>query len=253
MYIKIKNLNIHYKVAGAGAPLIMLHGWGCSAEYFTKLQQHLAKRFTVYTIDLPGFGLSSPPEEIWGTKEYAELMAKFIQAIHIDEPILLGHSFGGKVIIFLLTHELISGVKKIILVSSPGVKLPQSFEIKAKIIFFKIIKFFLKIPIIKKIFNARFEFYKNKFGSTDYKNASSLMRAILVKVVNEDLSSLLPLIKTPTLLLWGAKDTTTPLKSAEIMQNKIFGSKLIVFPDSGHHPFLDNYHEIMLELDEFLK
>ena len=62
-----------------------------------------------------------------------------------------------------------------------------------KIIFFKSVKFFAKLPIIKNIFGSRFELYKRKFGSSDYRNANEWMRAILVKVVNEDISEFLPL------------------------------------------------------------
>lgn len=252
MFVKIGNLKVHYKVAGQGAPLLLLHGWGCDVAAVSKLQKYLEKQFTTYAIDLPGFGLSTAPLEIWGSAEYANLIAQFISVANIVDPILIGHSMGGKIIINLVAHNLVSA-KKIVLFSSAGVRLPQAFKLKLKICFFKVVKFLAKLPVLKNIFGARLELYKKRFGSTDYRNASGKMRSILVKVVNEDVTALLPQIKVPTLLLWGDHDTSTPLVSGEIMHKMISGSRLKVFSGSGHFPFLDNYEKVVIELDGFLK
>ena len=63
--------------------------------------------------------------------------------------------------------------------------------------------------------------YRGKSGSSDYNNSSPKMRAILSKVVNEDLKHVMPSIKCPTLLVWGKNDTATPLRDAEIMEKLI--------------------------------
>ncbi|MEI8055496.1 MAG: alpha/beta hydrolase [bacterium] len=245
MFIKLGNLKVHYKVEGQGVPLLLLHGWGCSAEAVAKLQKHLARQFTTYAIDLPGFGLSTVPEEIWGSAEYANSIAQFINAVKIIDPILIGHSMGGKIIIELVARKLVN-VKKIVLISSAGVRLPRSFKLNLRICFFKILKFL-------SIFGLQLEMYKKKFGSADYKNASGRMRSILVKVVNEDVTALLSQIKVPTLLLWGDQDTSTPLAAGAIMHKMISGSEFKVFSGSGHFPFLDNYEKVVMELDGFLK
>lgn len=244
MFIKIENLKLHYKVIGQGRPLLLLPGWGCGIEHFNKLQEHFAKNFTTYAIDLPGFGLSDAPPTIWGNTEYANLVTKFINAIKIINPVLIGHSFGGKIIIELVASGLINA-EKIVLISSAGVKLPKSLKLILKIYFFKFIKLFIS--------RSNIELYKKKCGSSDYKNASSHMRSVLVKAVNENIIKLLPKIKVPTLLLWGDKDTATPLKAGKIMQKMISGSRLRIFDNSGHFPFLDNYAEVIIELDKFLK
>lgn len=243
---------MHYKVTGQGDPLLLIHGWGCSAQHLAKLQKHLAKRFSAYAIDLPGFGLSPAPEKKWGSGEYADLIAQFIDASGILNPVLIGHSLGGKIIINLVARDLVE-VKKVVLISSAGVRLPRSFKLRLKIYFFKCVKFLISLPIISNIFAAQLELYKKKFGSEDYRNANGLMRAILVKVINEDVTTLLPKIKTPTLLLWGDQDISTPLRVGQIMQKGILGSELKVFSGSGHFPFLDNYAKVVGELDKFLE
>jgi pimeloyl-ACP methyl ester carboxylesterase len=96
------------------------------------------------------------------------------------------------------------------------------------------------------------ESYRKKTGSQDYRNASGVMRATLVKLVNEDLRHLLPAVDAPTLLLWGENDTDTPLASGQIMQQLIPQAQLIIFTNAGHFPFLDNFTKFTNSLDDFL-
>ena len=77
-------------------------------------------------------------------------------------------------------------------------------------------------------------------GSSDYNNASPMMRAILSKVVNEDLKHLMPAIKAPTLLFWGNMDTATPLSDAKIMEKLIPDAGLVVAHGTGHFSFIEN-------------
>lgn len=251
MFIKLKNLRIHYKVSGNGEPIILLHGWGGGLDYFVKLQEHLARRFTVYGIDLPGFGLSTAPEDVWGSAEYADLMAQFIREVKILNPVLLGHSFGGKIAINLVARELVTA-KKLVLVGSAGIQLPKSLKIKLRISFFKFLKALSRLFVIKGILGPRLELYRKKFGSDDYKNVNGIMRTILVKTVNENVMMLLSGINIPTLLLWGDQDTAAPLQGGKIMQQAIWGSELKIISGSGHFPFLDNWKKFIEELDSFL-
>lgn len=251
LFIKLKNIRVHYKISGNGDPIILLHGWGGSIGYFAKLQEYLAHRFTVYVVDLPGFGLSTVPEEFWGSAEYADLMAQFIREVNISNPILLGHSFGGKIAINLVARGLVKA-KKLVLVGSSGIKLPKSLKVNFRIYFFKALRILSLMPIIKSILESSLERYRKKFGSDDYKNASGIMRTILVKTVNENVMMLLPKINIPTLLLWGDQDTAAPLQGGKIMQQAIDGSKLKIIVGGGHFSFLDNWEKFIEELDGFL-
>ena len=78
------------------------------------------------------------------------------------------------------------------------------------------------------------------------------MRRILSKVVNEDLSDRLPLIKASTLLIWGENDTATPLKDAQKMEKLIPEAGLVSFPSCGHYSFLDNPVQFAAVLRSFL-
>ena len=66
-----------------------------------------------------------------------------------------------------------------------------------------------------------------------------MMRAILSKVVNEDLCHLMPKIKASTLLFWGDRDTATPLSDAKRMESLIADAGLVVAQGAGHFSFLE--------------
>ena len=78
------------------------------------------------------------------------------------------------------------------------------------------------------------------------------MRAILSKVVNEDLKSVIPSITASTLLIWGENDTATPISDARYMEAHIPGAGLVAFPGCGHYSFLDNPMQFAAVLRSFL-
>ena len=91
-----------------------------------------------------------------------------------------------------------------------------------------------------------------KAGSSDYASASPMMRRILSRVVNEDLTDRLPLVKVPVLLVWGENDTATPLSDARTMERLIPDAGLVSFPGCGHYSFLDNPVQFAAVLRSFL-
>ena len=98
----------------------------------------------------------------------------------------------------------------------------------------------------------RLDARRAKAGSSDYANATPMMRRILSKVVNEDLTDRLASIKAPTLLIWGENDTATPLTDAKKMERLIPDAGLVSFPGCGHYSFLDNQGQFAAVLRSFL-
>lgn len=254
MYITIDKIRVNYEVSGAGKNVLLLHGWGTSLQAFAPLQRYLKDKFKVFAIDFPGFGASEQPPIAWGTEEYTVLIKKFQTELGITNPILIGHSFGGRVAIRLAASEK---VNKVVLIDSAGIRLPRSRKYYTKIFLFKVAKKVLAFNIVKKAFkfisgkNA-IEYLQQRFGSADYKNASGVMRSTLVKVVNEDLKDLLPKIQAPTLLIWGENDQDTPVAAAKIMEKLIPDAGLVVLKNAGHYSYLDSFQQFLLVLNSFL-
>lgn len=247
--VLIKGLKFHYTVRGSGAPLILMHGWGCNLTTLASIENVAKDSHTVYNIDFPGFGDSQEPSTIWGVEEYTQLIEEFVKLENIENPILLGHSFGGRVGILYSSRNK---VDKLILVDAAGVKPHRSLKYYFKVYTYKLGKRLMPLIYGKKKAQERIEEMRARRGSSDYNNATPVMRAILSRVVNEDLKHCMPLIKAPTLLVWGENDTATPLSDAKTMEKLIPNAGLVSFPGCGHYSFLDNPIQFAAVLRSFL-
>lgn len=248
--IKILGLNIHYTVQGEGAPLILMHGWGCNLTTLASVEKVAVETHKVINIDFPGFGLSQEPNQVWGVEEYTQLIEQLLKVENIETPSLLGHSFGGRVGILYASRNK---VDKLILVDAAGVKPRRSLKYYLKVYSYKLGKRVMLLIYGKDGAQKRIDAMRAKRGSSDYNNASPMMRRILSKVVNEDLKYCMPQIKAPTLLVWGENDTATPLGDAKIMEKLIPNAGLVSFPHCGHYSFLDNPMQFAAVLRSFLK
>lgn len=255
----IDGISVNYEVKGSGSEYVfILHGWGANIGVYTSVSDLLSQKFTVVSLDFPGFGGTPEPPDVWSVSDYADFTVKFISSFGVKNVILFGHSFGGRVIIKMASlPELPFNISKIIFADSAGV-MPvrgkkQNFRIKV----YKTGKFFLSLYPVRKLFPEALESLRKKFSSADYASASPLMRGVLVKTVNEDLTSLLKNIKCQTLLIWGANDTATPFSDAQVFEREISSSGtdvgLCKIDNAGHYSFLDQPYVFQNILKSFLK
>jgi alpha/beta superfamily hydrolase/acyltransferase len=253
MFKTINEVKLHYQVYGQGQPFFILHGWGAPQSAYQALIDHLAQTYQVFFVDLPGFGLSPEPEQPWDINDYTQLILNFIASFKFKHVSLLGHSFGGRLIAKLHTyHQLPFEINSIVLTASAGIKPRLTFFTKLKILLSKIVKFTLKLPIIKDMFQELNTFLFTKIASTDYQQASPIMRQTLKLAVNEDLSDAFRQITAPTLLIWGKNDIDTPLVDGRKIHQLINESQLAIITQAGHYPFLDQPTEFNKHLNQFL-
>lgn len=253
MNIEINGLNINYSDEGEGEVLLLLHGWGTNITLFEGIRKHCSVKYRVIAPDLPGFGQSDEPKEPWCVDDYADFVAEFCRRLGIASAILLGHSFGGRIIIKLLSRENCPiKVEKVILTGSAGIKPQQSEKAKKKAAAYQRGKAFLSSKPMKALFPNAIENYRKKHGSADYNAASPMMRQVLVKVVNEDLAPLLPLVKQEVLLIWGENDDATPLSDGQRMEKEMPNAGLAVLPNSGHYAFLEQQYTFLRIISSFL-
>ena len=212
----------------------------------------VSKKYNVYAIDLPGFGLSDEPSKDYMVEDYSKIVLEFINKLKLENVVLIGHSFGGRVIIKLV-GALKFIPKKIILIDSAGIRPKRSLKYYIKVYSYKFARNMLKIILGKKKSYKIIEKYRSKVGSQDYKNASLTMREVFKNTVNEDLRKYLPSINVPTLLIWGENDTDTPLSDGRIMEKMIKDSGLVILKGAGHYSYLDNYNQFIRVLYKFLE
>lgn len=250
----IDDLEINYVVKGEGSPILLLQGWGTNIDIYNTLIEGMSSYSKVYALDLPGFENSSEPKESWDLDQYVEFIIKFIHKFNIKELDLLGHSFGGRIIIKLLNRKNLDfKINKVILIGSAGIKHKLSFPKKVKVKIFKIGKIISKNKIVGKIFGKSIDHYKQNAGSEDYRNATPIMKECMVKTINEDLTNLLPNITQETLLIWGEKDDATPLSDGILMNKLIKESGLVEIKGASHYVFLESPGYVNSIIESFLK
>ncbi|MDO3644764.1 alpha/beta fold hydrolase [Mucilaginibacter sp. L3T2-6] len=246
----IKGLNINYNETGAGKPVVLLHGWGSNLQAFTRIQENLESSFHVISVDLPGFGKSQEPNEVWGVYEYTEFIEEFLSVKNISNPILAGHSYGGRISIVYSSRN---PVHKLILLDSAGIKPTRPLSYYIRVYTYKFVRAVLPYLVGRAKANEIIENYRKQAGSSDYKSASPVMRQVLVKSVNEDLKVEMPKIKAPTLLVWGENDTATPVSDAKTMEKLIPNAGLVVLRNAGHFAFVEKLGEFLIILNNFLE
>jgi pimeloyl-ACP methyl ester carboxylesterase len=246
----LNGTRVQYKVSGQGRAVILLHGWGCNITTMASIEAILAPHFMVYTLDFPGFGGSDVPSEVWGVEEYTRMVEAFVAQEHIENPILIGHSFGGRVSILYGSRN---ETHKIVLVDAAGATPHRPLKYYIKVYSYKLYKQLLYLTMGKERAEAKLEAHRRTAGSADYNALSGMMRRIFVKVVNEYLEEVMPRIKCPVQLIWGAKDQDTKLREAKVMLKRIPNARLDVIDDAAHYSFLDNPFRFRSYLTTFLK
>lgn len=252
MYFNINHLSIYYeKYGNSNDSIVILPGWGDTRKTFYNMIFSLQENYTTYILDYPGFGNSSIPKNDLTIYDYTNIIIKFLEYNNIKNPIIIAHSFGGRISTLLSGYYNIK-INKLILMDIAPIKPKKSIYSKIKQTIYK---------LLKKVSYILPSKYKNKylnklisiFGSADYKNIPITMRNTFKNIINEDLSKYLEYINTETLIIWGLLDKSTPLKYGKIINKKINNSILITIPNSYHFPYLDYPILINNIIKEFLK
>ena len=167
------------------------------------------------------------------------MLGEIIKKLNIKKPILMGHSFGGRVAI---RYSANNKIEKLVLFGSPCIRKQQPLSLKTKVL-----KKLKTLPGLDGIG----EKMKKYIGSRDYKAASPMMRQILVNTVNEDLSEYAKKIVEPTLLIWGDNDTEEPVEEARKLEKIMIDAGLVILPGS-HYAYLENLHQVINIINTFL-
>lgn len=241
MKISIKDIDVNYIQYGKGKEdILLLHGWGQNIEMMKPIGDHFSEKYRITILDFPGFGESEEPKEAWSIDDYVDVVKELIKKIGIKNPIVIGHSFGGRVAIKYVANNESS---KLILFGSPCIRTKEVMTLKVKVL-----KKLKTLPGMNQIG----EKMKKYIGSRDYKAASPIMRQTLVNTVNEDLSSSAKKIKIPALLVWGVDDTEAPIEDAKELEKIIEDAALITLPGT-HYAYLENLYQVVKIITAFLE
>ncbi len=249
MTVNVDGIDVSYISEGSAlAPhtLVILQGWGTDMSVYESISSFVVSEspdYRVIRLDLPGFGETKEPESAWNLDEYADFLIRFFSALSIEKCILLGHSYGGRIIIKLSSRDrkdIPFEIEKLILLDSAGLKAKKTFKQKCSILRYKFLKKVFQNDFVHQLAPDMIDLWFSRQGSADYRNSTPIMKQAMVMAINEDLSDCLSRIPYETLLIWGEKDTATPLKDGERMNALIKNSGLSVIKNTGHYCFLED-------------
>ena len=242
----------HIEQRGAGAPVLLLHGWGASIQLFEPHLNTLSRSYHVTALDFPGFGQTPPPPAAWSVHDYAAWVLQILDRHGIERPHIVGHSFGGRVAISIAAQHP-ERVGKLVLTGSAGIRPKRSVGYHLRVRSFKLMRWLAQTAWLPAALRETARQRVAALGSSDYQQASGTVRASFVRVVNEDLRDLLPKIKASTLLVWGADDQDTPLADGQLMEKLIPDAGLVVFEGAGHYAYLEQAARFCTIVDTFFK
>lgn len=250
MYFKSNNIKIYYeKYGNTNKTILILPGWGDTRETFNQIINSFKDNYTIYILDYPGFGKSPIPKKTLTIYDYTEIIYNFLNKNKINNPLIIAHSFGGRITTLLTTKYKVK-IDKMLLIDIAGIKPKKTLKQKIKETIYKTLKRIIKITKNK-------EKYQKKlikiFASTDYQNLPNGMHQTFKNIINEDLTNYIKLIPSECLIIWGKQDTSTPLKDAYKIKKLIKNSALIVFPNGNHFPYLQYPYLINKIIYEFIK
>jgi pimeloyl-ACP methyl ester carboxylesterase len=208
--------------------VVWLHGWARQGQDFAVAAALLADHGVAsVALDLPGSGASPAPATAGGARAYAEQIAPVLVGLDSAPYVVVGHSFGGRIACVLAAKhpEL---VDQLVLTGVPLIRRGRSRPPRM----FRLLRWLNRRGVVGE---ARMEFARQKYGSTDYRNAEGIMRDVLVANVNESYEDELATIVAPVTLLWGERDDVTPediaLRASEVLRAT---HTLVSLPGVGH-------------------
>ncbi len=251
MFIDVKGLKTEYIEAGEGIPVLLLHGWGSSFDVYRGIMASLQNRCRLVAVNFPGCGQSETMKEPWCLEDYCDFCLEFMEKLNLKDPIIMGHSHGGRVMLKMTAEGMVKP-PKIVLLDSAGLIPKKTFKQKYKAKIFKVIKTVLSLPVIKNYSEGLLQKARNHYGSADYNAAPEVLRRTLVSLVNTDIRDILPNISCPSLLIWGDKDTATPIEDARTIESLIPDAGLCVLEGTGHYSFCEKPYEAHAILNSFI-
>ncbi len=250
MKIILSGLMTNYQDFGKGESVLLLHGWTNDARLsFTELGRALSGNYRVVIPDLPGFGESSLPPDNWGIPEYAEFVNAFIKKIELKPDYVIAHSNGGTIALYALGEKLLAP-KKLVLLGSAGIRAEATFKKTILKIAAKPVKLALS-PLPKHVQERLKKRAYGTIGSDLY--VIEHMKPIFKRTVDFDIQDSAKKVAQPSLLIYGAHDTSTPVRYGKIFENIMPQASLKIIPSAGHYVHIDQPTQTITLIKGFLK
>lgn len=229
-------MKLSYVQKGEGKDLVLLHGYLASKECFYPLIDYFSDFYRVTAPDFLGMGGADALTEPFSVDDYADWTHEALTLLGVHDYRLIAHSFGGRVGIKLLAR---GEADCAVLTGCAGI-------VPKRTLFYR-----FRVGLYRTVRKFAPSLAEAKFGSSDYRGLSPVMKESFKKIVREDLREEAARITRPVLFLYGANDRETPPSYGEIFHAAVPHSRLTVLRDCGHFAFLDDPLAFRLAVEDF--
>jgi pimeloyl-ACP methyl ester carboxylesterase len=251
-----------FRIAGTGPALLLIHGIGDNSTTWQPVHSRLARRFTVIAPDLLGHGQSDKPRADYSVAAYANGMRDLLTVLDIEKATVVGHSLGGGVAM-QFAYQFPQLVERLILVGAGGVTRDVNIALRfASLPIGGEALALLRAPLVLPALQTAGRLLGTVFGSTGLGRDIPNMLRILADLPEPTASSAFTRTlravvdwrgqvvtmldrcylteSVPVQLIWGEQDAVIPVSHARLAHAAMPGSRLEIFPQSGHFPFHDD-------------
>lgn len=263
-YVELEGSWIRYDIIGGGPPVVLVHGWLSSSRVWDQLAGRLAQRFTVYTLDLSGFGESDKPLSGYGVRNGSRLLYAFCAQFGLTRASIIGHDIGGAMAVKLAAdHPDIAG--RLVLVATPAseeqIDLPTALWL-ATIpvlgpIFYSLGRVFRPLrslwmrPFVLDSDDLTDDVIDDAAMSTPAAATKSLS-VMRREIAGGRLARQTRMIKVPILIIAGEEDQIVDPQAVGVWTRGADQAEVVLMNDCGHMPMLERTSEFNAQVLAFL-
>ncbi len=236
--VQVGAYSVRYQQAGMGDPVVLVHGLSGSTLWWRRNVQSLAQTYTVYLVDLPGFGAASRRRGRFALKQAGDWLLAWMTSVGLQQAHLIGHSMGGYICMWLAAHHP-EAVNRLILVD-------PAFKSRAKSVLGYSIPLLEEGRYLKPRFLPILAYDSLRAGPLTLLKATRDIIAI-------DVSKETALIKAPVLLIWGEHDTLVPPSLGHMLRAELPTSRLLLLKHAAHVSMFDQPAAFNAAVNAFLR
>ncbi|HEX3103098.1 MAG TPA: alpha/beta fold hydrolase [Terriglobales bacterium] len=246
--VQVGDHRIVYSEGGEGEPVVLLHGFGASADSWNRLAKPLTKRYHVIAPDQPGWGASTRIESAsYGYSAQVERLHQFLPALGLKRVHLVGHSMGG----FIASAYAARYPEEVItlgLIAPHGMVEPVASELANDVAKGDNWLVATTRPEFDRLLNNVFakrpyapRSVLNYLAAHTIRNSAKSAKIFAEMQTNDPpLADRLTNITAPALIIWGDQDRVLHVSCADLFRQGIKSSEVMIIPGSGHMPLVEN-------------
>ncbi|CAN5574134.1 hypothetical protein BH20ACT10_BH20ACT10_02170 [soil metagenome] len=263
-YLELEGTWVRYNVIGGGPPVVLVHGWLSSSMVWENLAGRLAQRFTVYTLDLAGFGESDKPLSGYGVRYGSRILYAFCAHFGLARVNIIGHDLGGNMAVKLAAdHPDVVG--RIVLVATPAneeqIDLPTPLWAATLPVIGPIFYMLGRaVRPVRAMWMKPFVSEPEDLTEGAIEDAASSTPAAMSQTLSVSkreigggrLARQARIIKVPVLIIAGEEDQIVDPQSAGVWARSFDNADVCLMDECGHMPMIERTGEFNAQILAFL-